>query len=48
MVDADSPRSYERTPLILTVDADSPTGEYGRYWHRPLIHLRENTVDIDG
>jgi len=31
-----------------TVDADSPTGEHGRYRRWMLIVLRENSVDIDG
>jgi len=31
--------------LTSTVDKDSLTGEYGRYWRSMLIHLRRITVD---
>ena len=33
---------------ISTVDTDTPTWEYGWYQRSTRIHLRENTVDIDG
>ena len=34
-----------RSQLILTVDKDSPTGEYGRYWRSLRIHLQRITMD---
>ena len=37
--------SVDRSRLISTVDADSPTGEYGRYRRSMLIHLQRITVD---
>ena len=39
-------RLVDLSRSISTVDADSPTREYGRYRRSMLIHLLEITVDI--
>ena len=36
----------DRSQSISTVNKDSPTWQYGRYWRSIKIHLLENTVDI--
>jgi len=41
-------RPVDLSRSISTVDADSPTWKYCRYWRLMQIHLLENTIDLDG